>query len=237
MTGSSELVHEHIREEIDALAARYELVDGAADALQGLVRAADWRQPNYVPKSDPSRSREVEKPRSIEQQRRLASNLLAESLSGLELEPLRTANRLADIGSGAGFPGLVLAIGLPEARVALIDKSGDTCRFLRRVTSELGLDNVEVVEGEVEGWSDGAGACDVITSRRLGRPNLIIGLFAPLLAPGGAVVLWQRRRDPAKENLAREAAEAAGLRLARVHTPKERRGKQNLYLYEKVDER
>lgn len=242
MGGSSESVHEGIREEIDALATRYELADGAADALQGLVRLVDWGQANFVPRSDPSASagdrRGLRAP-----SRRTALNLLAESLSGLELEAVRAARRVADIGSGAGFPGLVLAIALPQARLALIEKVPERCRFLRRAAAELGLDNVEVVEGTAQEWSEGAGACDVVTSRKVGRLKTMVEWSAPLLARGGAVALWPGTTDFTEEEpaAAADAADAAGLRLAQV-LPLEsenRRGKtvvKHLYLYEKVDE-
>lgn len=237
---SSEALHQDLRAEIDALATRHELADGSADTLQGLVRFADWRQPNFVPKADPDRRMQSEKQRSSERQRRVALRMLAESLAGLEVEQVRRAGRLADIGSGAGFPGLVLGIALPQARVALLEMVNEKCGFLRRTVAELGLDNVEVVEGTVQQWSDGVGTCDVVTSRRAGRPNTIVEWSAPLLAPGGAIVLWQQgRRNPSKEALAADAADGAGLRLAEIHSPENRNGiriKSHLYVYVKVDE-
>ena len=139
---------------------------------------------------------------------------------------MRTAGRLGDIGSGAGFPGLVLGIALPQTRVALLEKVREKCVFLRRAVEELGLDNVEVVEGTVQKWTDGSGRCDVVTSRRAGRLNTMVEWSAPLLAPEGAIVLWQQgRRNPAKEALAADAAEELGLRLAEVHPPEDRNGK------------
>jgi 16S rRNA (guanine(527)-N(7))-methyltransferase RsmG len=234
-TASSESLHDGVREAIDELATRHELDEGAADALHGLVRMVDWGQGNFVPKPNsngPTRDRR--------RAGRVASNVLAESLSGLELEPVRGAQRMADIGSGAGFPGLVLAIARPEARVALIENVAEKCSFLRRAIDELGVDNVEVVEGPAQGWSEGAGKCDVVTSRKVGRPKTIIEWSAPLLAPGGAVVLWPGSSDFEKEAIedAAGAADEAGLRVAEVHsrTSTNRKGKRlvkHLYMYEK----
>ena len=209
---------EAVREEIDALADRYELTEGAADALQGLVRLVDWGETNFVPKSDQS-SRERQKRRAGGSETRVASSMLAESLAGLELEPVRAARRLADIGSGAGFPGLVLAVALPRARVTLIEKVPEKCTFLRRAVAELGLDNVDVVEGYVQQWSEGVGTCDVVTSRKVGRPHVMVERSAPLLAPGGAIALWPGPTDFSREaaEAAADAAGPAGLRLAQVH--------------------
>jgi 16S rRNA (guanine527-N7)-methyltransferase len=238
MEAPSGLAPKRLGEEIDALAARYELADGAAVALQGLVGLVDWGEANFVPKPNPAHRRRNE--RRTASWRRVAS-VLAESLAGLELEPVREARRLADIGSGAGFPGMVLAIALPQARVALIEKVPEKCDFLHRAVAELGLQNVEVVEGPLQDWSEGVGACDVVTSRKMGRPNTIVEWSAPLLSPGGAVVLWQGRRDPAKETLAADAADAAGLSLADVHpiASENRQGtrvdSKHLYVYARTD--
>jgi 16S rRNA (guanine(527)-N(7))-methyltransferase RsmG len=259
MSGSSESL-DGIRETIDELATRYELGEGAPDALHELVRMVDWGQGNFVPKSTDSEEellaakhqarRKTGRPqREIKSSRptrdrgrapRVASSLLAESLTGLELEPVRAAGRMADIGSGAGFPGLTLAIALPETRVALLENVAEKCDFLRRAVEELELDNVEVVEGPAQEWSEGAGKCDVVTSRKAGRPKTIIEWSAPLLAPGGAIVVWPGSTDLKREVLeeAAGAAEAAGLRLAEPHswTSKNRKGKtltKHLYMYEK----
>jgi 16S rRNA (guanine527-N7)-methyltransferase len=223
-----------IGEEIDSLAIRYDLSEGAADALRRLVRLVDWGKANFIPKS--GRSSRKRRPKGAA--RHVASIVLAESLAGLELEPVRMARRLADIGSGAGFPGMVLAIALPRARVALIDKAAKKCTFLRRATAELGLDNVEVVEGNVRQWSEGVGTCDVVTSRKVGRPATMLEWSAELLAPGGAVALWPGSSDFEKDAVeaAADAAHAAGMRLALVYpvqteTHSGKRVVKHLYLY------
>ena len=63
---------------------------------------------------------------------------VADSLSGLEVPELRSAGRIADIGSGAGFPGLALAAALPEARVSLIESVRRKCEFMRRALEAVG---------------------------------------------------------------------------------------------------
>jgi 16S rRNA (guanine(527)-N(7))-methyltransferase RsmG len=229
-----------VRPEIDALATRYELHEGAADALERFVGLVDWGETNFVPKSNQKRrARRKRRPRP--QRTRVASILLTESLAGLELEPVRVARRVADIGTGAGFPGIVLAIALPQAHVTLIDKVPAKCSFLSRTTAELGLDNVDVVEGFVQQWSEGAGTCDVVTSRKVGRPEMMVERAAPLLAPGGAVALWPGPDEfgAGAAEAAAEAAKVAGLRLTQVRpvlteTHRGKRVVKHLHLYQDV---
>jgi 16S rRNA (guanine527-N7)-methyltransferase len=235
----SESVREPTGDEISALVTRYGLNERAADALQGLGRLVDWDRANFLPRSA-GRGPEPKKRHRRTPAPRIASTTLAESLFGLKLEPLRTARRVADLGSGAGFPGLVLAIALPGARFHLIERVHGRCEFLRRAATELELENVEVVEGDIHQWSEGRGSCDVVTSRKLGRLKTMVGWCAPLLAPGGSVALWPGPTDFAEEEVAAagEAADAADLRLAQI-LPIESENRwgqpvvKHLYRYEK----
>jgi len=234
---SSDSLHRELDSEIDALAERYELTGEAGDALQRLVRLVDWEAPNFVRKASSRGGGGRKKRRDAASMRRVASNLLSQSLAGIESGPVRTARRLADIGSGAGFPGLVLAVVLPQARVTLIEKVPNKCSFLRRAVSELSLANVEVVEGNVLEWSEGLASCDVVTSRKVGRPVKTLELSAPLLAQEGWVALW-----PGTSAFEEEVPETgAGLRVVQTIPLKweNRNGgyaTRHLYLYEKVGE-
>ncbi len=107
---------------------------------------------------------------------------IADSLAGLELAELRTPGVVADIGSGAGFPGLVLALARPESRVVLVESVGKKAEFLREAAEELSAGNVEVVTGRAEAWPAGIGACDVVTARALARLDILLEYAAPLLA-------------------------------------------------------
>jgi 16S rRNA (guanine(527)-N(7))-methyltransferase RsmG len=233
---------------IAALADRYELTEESVDALQGLVRLVDWQAPNLVRRSgkadgrrkkprDGRPEKRPEKRRDPASMRRVASNLLSESLASMEFGPVRTARRLADMGSGAGFPGLVLAAALPHARLTLIEKIPRKCSFLRRAASELGLANVQVVEGTVQEWSEGVASCDVVTSRKLGRPETMLEWSRPLLAQEGWVALW-----PGSSSFEEEPPEtAAGLRLVQIiplewESRRGRRSTRPLSLYEKIGE-
>ena len=94
----------------------------------------DWSASNFVPVG-PSQVRIKQRPAT--DHRRIASNQLADSLAGLEFERVRAASQIADIGSGAGFPGLVLAIALPHARVTLVEKRSQNCEFMRNAIGTL----------------------------------------------------------------------------------------------------
>lgn len=93
---------------------------------------------------------------------------------------------VADVGSGAGLPGLVLAIGRPDARVSLIEPLQRRVNFLELAVAELELgDRVEVLHGRAEEFDPGTGF-DVVTSRAVGALTKLIGWCLPLVRTGGA---------------------------------------------------
>lgn len=141
---------------------------------------------------------------------------LADSLAALEVPAVREAARIADLGAGAGFPGLALAAALPQARVALVESAGRKCEFLARAAGAAGLANVEVVHARAEEWDDGIGACDVVTARALAALPVLAEYAAPLLREGGVLVAWKGRRDPEEEGAGAAAAAQLGLELDEV---------------------
>jgi 16S rRNA (guanine527-N7)-methyltransferase len=164
----------------------------AEPALEALLELlADPRAP--VSRSTIERARDVH---------------IADSESGLEIEPLAAAGRVADIGSGAGLPGLVLAARLPEARVDLIESQGRKCEFLRRAVGRMGLANAEVVCERSEDWASSRGreAYDAVTARAVGPLATLAELASPLLREGGVLVAWKGARSREEEGeLARGA--------------------------------
>jgi 16S rRNA (guanine527-N7)-methyltransferase len=137
---------------------------------------------------------------------------IADSLSGLEIEPLTTAGRVADLGSGAGLPGLPLAACRPEAHFDLIESLGRKCDFLRDAAERMGLANVIVVCDRSEDWasSHGREAYDAVTVRAVGSLVTLAEHASPLLHEDGVLVAWKGARSEAEES---ELAQAAG-RLA-----------------------
>jgi len=133
---------------------------------------------------------------------------VADSLTGLEFEPLAKAERVADIGSGAGFPGLVLAVALPGAQVDLIESVGRKCAFIQRAIDVAGIANARVLNLRSEDLAKGEGreAYDAATARAVGRLSTLAELASPLLEEGGGLVAWKGKRDAEEEaELARAA--------------------------------
>jgi 16S rRNA (guanine527-N7)-methyltransferase len=136
---------------------------------------------------------------------------VADSLVALELSAVRAAGAVADLGSGGGFPGLPLAIALPEAHVALVESVGRKCTFLRAAVERLDLPNVDVVNARAEGWPAGLEVHDLVTARALAPLPVLVEYAAPLLRPGGALVAWKGRRDETEEIDGAAAAAAMGM--------------------------
>ena len=141
---------------------------------------------------------------------------IADSLSALALAEVRAARRIADIGSGAGLPGLVLAIALPEASVALVESNAGKCAFIERSRSRVAADNARVVCARAEAWPEGLGAHDLVTARAVGPLALLCEYAAPLLAPGGALVAWKGDVAAAELLAGERAAVEVGLAPHRV---------------------
>ena len=94
---------------------------------------------------------------------------------------------VCDIGSGAGLPGLVLAIARPDLPITLVEPLLRRTTFLEEVVAELGLDRVEVVRGRAEALH-GERRFDVVTSRAVAPLERLLGWSMPLVAPAGALV-------------------------------------------------
>jgi 16S rRNA (guanine527-N7)-methyltransferase len=140
-------------------------------------------------------------PVSASSVRRAGTVHIADSLSGLEIKELRGASRVADLGSGAGLPGLVLAACLPDSRLDLIESVGRKCEFLRDAIARMGLGNAAVVCERSEDWAGGDGreAYDAVTARAIGSLALIAELASPLLREGGVLAAWKGARSAEEE--------------------------------------
>ena len=160
---------------------------------------------------------------------------IADSLSGLELEPLAAATRIADIGAGAGFPGLALAAALPDAQVDLVESLERKCEFMRSAVERAGFVNVAVVCERAEDWAregaEGREAYDAVTARAVGRLSTLAELASPLLRDGGVLVAWKGRRDEAEEAELNNACEGTGMELVDVRWVGPYAGSRHRHLY------
>ena len=138
---------------------------------------------------------------------------VADSLSGLEAAALPPARRVADIGSGAGFPGLVLAVALPGARVDLVESGRRKADVIARLAAAAGVENARAVPSRAEelAAAEGREAYDAVTARAVASLAVLAEYAAPLLCDGGSLVAWKGARDEVEELAGRAAAAALGL--------------------------
>jgi 16S rRNA (guanine527-N7)-methyltransferase len=158
---------------------------------------------------------------------------IADSLSGLEMEPLQTAARVADLGSGAGLPGLVLAACRPEARFDLIESLGRKCEFLREAAGRMGLANVTIVCDRSEDWasSHGREAYDAVTARAVGPLATLAELASPLLRDGGALVAWKGARSEAEESQLALAAQRLAMEPLAIRSVRPYSGSRDRHIH------
>jgi 16S rRNA (guanine527-N7)-methyltransferase len=203
------------------LAERYQLPARAPDQLEGLLELV------------------AEEPSAITSVRDPADGVdthVADSLVALELPVVREARRVADLGSGGGFPGLVLAIALPDARIALVESVSRKCAFLRGAVAELGIGNADVVQARAEAWPEGLEAHDLVTARALASLPVLVEYAAPLLEVGGHLVAWKGKPEPSEDADGRAAAATLGMSAPESVevTPLTRALSRRLYVSSKV---
>jgi 16S rRNA (guanine527-N7)-methyltransferase len=177
-----------------------------------------------------------EAPTSVHDPRRAIDVHIADSLAGLEVGELRSANRIADLGAGAGLPGLVLASVLPGASVVLIEAARRKCEFLRSAITAMGLENAAIVCARAEEWSDGTGRCDVVCARALAPLPVLCEYAAPLLRQAGVLVAWKGAVPESEAADAQVAATTLGLAAERVRPviPFPGSERRALYVFRKV---
>ncbi len=207
-------------ERLAQLADRYGLDTAQSDQLSAVISAvlADSRSPTAIRDADGVIDLHV-----------------ADSLVALEVPAVRAARRLVDIGSGAGFPGVPLAVALPDASVHLLDSQTQRCLFLRRLCSQAALGNAEVVWTRAEAWRPPP-AVEVVVARALAPQPVVLEYAAPLLAPGGMLVDWRGSVSETEIAQAMAAAEILGLMRVGVRQvqPFPSATRRFLHLYLKV---
>jgi len=130
-------------------------------------------------------------------------------LDSLAVLPFVHGTNLADLGSGAGLPGIPLAIARPDLAVTLIESNGKKARFLREAIRSLPLANVSVAQARVQ---DTAGAFDTVTARAFASLHDMLAWAGHLLAPGGRWLALKGHADPAELD-----AIPVGFRVVAVH--------------------
>jgi 16S rRNA (guanine527-N7)-methyltransferase len=158
---------------------------------------------------------------------------VVDSLTGLEVAELRQASRIVDVGAGAGFPGLALAVALAEAQVDLIESVGRKCEFMRRAIEAAEIPNATVHNARSEEWAaaEGREGYEVVTARAVGRLSTLAELASPLLKPNGVLVAWKGKRDPEEERQLADASEALAMRPEQILDVGNRAGSEHRHLH------
>jgi 16S rRNA (guanine527-N7)-methyltransferase len=205
---------------LDELAARHDLPAAARAQLAVLLEhLADEHAPTTV--RDPHAGVDVH---------------VADSLSGLHLLP--DTGTVADLGSGAGLPGLVIAAARPPLRVMLVETVRRKTEFIAGAAEAMGLGNAEAVWSRAEEWRTGHEACEVVTCRALAALGVLCEYAAPLLRIGGRMIAWKGEVEPAEARDAAAAADVLGLRLVAREEVQPFPGsrQRTLWVYEKTRE-
>lgn len=128
-------------------------------------------------------------------------------IDSLSVLPHVEGRRLIDVGSGAGLPGLPLALARPDLYVELIDSNSKKTRFLNQAVLELRIPNVKVVHGRVESYVPDA-PFDCVVSRAFASVSDLWRVAAHLLSPDGIMLAMKARAPTAElgEHLARAGA-------------------------------
>jgi 16S rRNA (guanine527-N7)-methyltransferase len=173
-------------------------------------------------------------PTSVHARREVERVHIADSLVGLEVDAVQEAARIVDLGSGAGLPGLVLAIARPEAEVVLVESVGKKCAWLERTVGELGLENVRVICARAEELEEAP--FDVVTARALAALPVLCEYAAPLLRENGVLVAWKGAVDEREDADGLHAAEVLGLAREEVRAVEPYAGseRRTLHVFRKV---
>lgn len=124
--------------------------------------------------------------------------------------------RVIDVGSGAGFPGLALRIALPKIRITLVESVGKKARFLEDVCALLGLTDVEIRNERAEALGrERRDRYDVGTARAVGTLGMVSEYILPLLRLGGDAIVWKGRVE-AELPGAQKACAALGGEIASI---------------------
>lgn len=159
---------------------------------------------------------------------------IADSMSALPALDELAPGLVADVGSGAGFPGVPLAVARPTTAVDLVEASGRSCEFLERLRAGLGLERLRVVNRRAEEWAleDGRMRYDVVVVRAVAPLPVLLEYAAPLLRDRGTMIAWKGGEEPG----ASEAADLLGMELVDVvpTRPYPASRSRRLHLYRRV---
>lgn len=125
--------------------------------------------------------------------------------------------KLVDVGSGAGFPGMVLAIVFSDLAVTLLEPTKKRCDFLSLVVKELGLNNVTVVNDRAENYETMRESFDIATSRAVATLPIVLEISAPLVKNGGSILVMKGKNYLDELELGRNAIYLLKLEIGKTN--------------------
>ncbi len=158
---------------------------------------------------------------------------IADSLAGIAPGMLENATLIADVGAGAGLPGLALAAALPAAEVELIESTSRKAEFIAEAIAACGVANARVIADRAETWAavEGRERYDAVTARAVGRLSTLAELASPLLRDGGALVCWKGRRDRGEEKELARASERLAIKPVAIRSVGPYAGSRNRHIH------
>lgn len=151
----------------------------------------------------------------------MAARHFLDSLMPLKIaELIPEEGRLIDVGTGAGFPGLPIAIARPGLSVTLLEAQGKRCQFLQAVKDGLGLENVTIINdrAEVLGRAEGHRACyDRAVARAVAPLNVLCEYLVPFVREGGRVLCWKGPAVGEEMTDGEGAAQALGGQMGQLY--------------------
>ncbi len=133
-----------------------------------------------------------------------------DSLSILSIVPLERGARILDLGSGAGFPGIPLAIARPDLNITLLDATNKKVIFLQTVVEKLALPNCRAVHGRAEEMADRKGQYACVTARAVASMDKLAGWMLPFVKKGGVAVAMKSSQATAEIESARKVIQQQG---------------------------
>lgn len=170
---------------------------------------------------------------------KIVKYLFIDSLAFLRYFPIKPGDRIIDIGSGAGFPGVVLKLMTPEIEMTFLDSSGKKINFLKTVCEKLSLDKVDFlyIRAEDAGKEpENREKYDYVTARAVAAVPVLIELCAPFVKKEGKIVLWKGKKAGEEVVELKKGYKLLGLSEHRIVTFKqEKDGEETAYVsFEKI---
>ncbi|MHB8792753.1 MAG: 16S rRNA (guanine(527)-N(7))-methyltransferase RsmG [Thermoleophilia bacterium] len=156
-----------------------------------------------------------------------------DSLSLLHFEEFAIAKEIVDVGSGAGFPGLPLAIARPDKSFSLMESNSKKCEFIEATVKLLDLRNVKTIcsRAEESALGENRDLFDLALARAVGSLAVVIEYVLPLVKPGGYALLQRGAREEGDDASAAAIASLIGGRLDRVEAVHPYPGSKNLHVW------